>query len=63
MTTTTNKAVIIAEDTNIDLNKSPTKLEKYKEVIGTYNLNNMLQKQHVQMPRSLMILLVTSKQN
>ena len=63
MTTTRNKAVIIVEDTNIDLNKSPTKLEKYKEVIDTYNLNNMLQKQHVQMPRSLMILLVTSKQN
>ena len=45
ITTTWNKTIVIAGDTNIDYNKPSTVLETYKEVLDTYNL-----KQHVKKP-------------
>ena len=45
ITTTWNKTIVIAGDTNIDYNKPSTLLETYKEVLGTYNL-----KQHIKKP-------------
>ena len=42
ITTTWNKTIVIPGDTNIDYNKPSTVLERYKEVLDTYNL-----KQHV----------------
>ena len=36
ITTTWNKTIVIAGDTNIDYNKPSTVLETYKEVLDTY---------------------------
>lgn len=38
ITTTWNKTIIIAGDTSIDYKKSSAVLEKYKQVIDTYDL-------------------------
>ena len=42
ITTTWNKTIVVAGDTNIDYKKPSTVLETYKEVLGTCTL-----KQHV----------------
>ena len=38
ITTTWNKTIVIAGDTNIDYDKLSTALETYKEALDTYNL-------------------------
>ena len=45
ITTTWNKAIVIAGDTNIDYNKPSTVLETYKEVLDTYNLKELVKRQ------------------
>ena len=42
ITTTWNKTIVIARDTNTDFSKPSTVLETYKEVLNMYNLKQLV---------------------
>ena len=57
ITTTWNKTIAIAGDTNIDYNKPSTVFETYKEVLDTYNLKQHVKKQTRQSVRTEKVLI------
>ena len=61
ITTTWNKTIVIAGDTNIGYNEPSAVFETYKEVHDTYNLKQHVKNELVKVSKPQITLLATSK--